>query len=79
MLNLLNMPLTGRIVTSNWRDLINVDLPPMRITEETRKATVTAAQSGRYAPVDARIAMGRFYTDREYEEMRCKEMSRPLP
>ncbi|HVY01872.1 MAG TPA: hypothetical protein VHA12_03860 [Candidatus Nanoarchaeia archaeon] len=73
------MALSARIKLSDWKNLIDVDFPPMRFTEATRQETVRAAQSGRYSPADVRIATGSFYTDAEYEAMRSRELARPLP
>jgi len=64
-------------VFGDWRDFIDVDFPEVKITEETREATVAYALSH---PTDnVRIAMGRFYTDKEYQDHRQKILSTLLP
>lgn len=63
----------------NWNEVINEDWPDMKITEQTRDVMRRAAQSGRYLINDVRLAIGRFYTDSEYEARRAKILSTQLP
>jgi hypothetical protein len=58
------------------RDVTDVDFPDVEITRELRDDILKGKQviSG-----DMRIAMGKFYTDKEWESRRKKVLSRPLP
>jgi len=59
-----------------WFEVLEVILPPPRITEETRRYTIENAQRFRGG---MRISTGRFWTDREYEEYRARVLNTPLP
>ncbi|MBU1136168.1 MAG: hypothetical protein KJ559_01525 [Nanoarchaeota archaeon] len=68
------------MLIKNLRDVIGVDLPEdIEITERTKQTMVECAQSGRYLIDNVRIATGRIFTDKEYEERRERILSTPLP
>ena len=59
------------------QELLDFDPPDFKATEELReniKANPRIALG-----CDARIRMGKFYTDEEYEEYRKKSLERKLP
>ena len=59
------------------QELFDSDPPDFKVTEELReniKANPKIALG-----CDARIRMGKFYTDEEYEEYRKKSLERKLP
>ena len=61
----------------DWKDVIDVDLPePGCVTDATREYTRDKAKHFR---ASMRIATGRFWTNREYEEYRAKILNSPLP
>ena len=59
------------------RDIIFMDYPPLKITEETRKKVIENPMSHSNCPV--RIRMGKFYTDEEWEKRENKVLSMKLP
>jgi len=60
-----------------WTDVLSLDLPErMAATEKTREAILRYAKRFRGG---ARLAMGRIYTDAEYEERRSRVLGTPLP
>jgi hypothetical protein len=61
----------------DWEKIINLDFPPVEFTKETRQQMIEYAKSHNVG--DARLAMGIFYTDAEYESEREKVLSTPLP
>ena len=64
----------------DWTSFITRDMPEVGpITDETVAVTKAAACSGRYSGCNARVAMGRIYTTKEYEAWRKEVLSRPLP
>ncbi len=65
--------------TLDWKAVINRDLPPMEINETGRAKACEYTQSGRYSPVDARLATGMFYTDEEYALHRKRVIRNNLP
>lgn len=61
----------------NWREVIDIDLPEVKITEETRQEVLHAPYEIRG---DVRLVTGRFYTEAEFEAYRQKVLlSTPLP
>ena len=61
----------------DWREVINEDFPRIEVTEETIRNSVRMAQRG--YRTDVRVAMGRVYTDKEYEARRQRVLSTELP
>ncbi len=61
----------------DWREVINEDFSLVRVTQDTVRRCVVFAQRG-YSS-DARVAMGRIYTDAEYESRRERVLNTPLP
>ena len=61
----------------NWKEVIDLDFPSARVTEATRQLAMKYAR--RHSVSDTRLAMGRFYTDSEWEARREKVLSTPLP
>lgn len=51
----------------------------MEINETGRAKACEYTQSGRYSPVDARLATGMFYTDEEYALHRKRVIRNNLP
>ena len=62
--------------TEEWNRLLNTDWPDYKITEQTRELAMTNVLKYRSS---ARLAMGKVYTDEEYEARREKILSIPLP
>lgn len=60
-----------------WKEVVHLDFPPLRVTEKLRENMIKYAR--RHSVGDARLAMGRFYTDAEYEARRKRILSTPLP
>lgn len=61
----------------NWKDVVDLDFPPLRVTEESREKMIKYAKA--HIVGDVRLAMGRFYTDAEYEARQKKILLTPLP
>ena len=61
----------------DWREVIFEDWPAVRVTKGAIENAVGCAR--RYFTADARLAMGRVYTDAEYEARRLRILSKPLP
>ena len=59
------------------KDIIFMDFKPIKITEETRKKVIENPL--RHLNCPARIRMGKFYTDEEWEAYVKKSLKRPLP
>ena len=60
-------------------EVICTDFPDIQIKEETRQTAIKTARTGRYAPIDARQAMGRFPADEKYEVYRRRVLETELP
>jgi len=61
----------------NLNDVIDAPAPiPSNITDKTKE--VTQAESHRFRG-SVRIALGKFYTDEEYEARRKRILNTPLP
>lgn len=58
--------------------VLDMDYPPVRITEEARRQCMEDAMQGRYH-MPVRVAMGRFYTDEEWQRRRAEILAKPLP
>ena len=63
----------------NWDEVVFRDWPAMHFTERTKTTMKYLSHCGRYLVDNARIAIGRIYTDSEYEARRQKILSTPLP
>jgi len=64
----------------DWREVINQDFPSVGpITDKTVRVIQECASSGRYGRYSAREAMGKIWTDRDYEERRRRVLATPLP
>ncbi len=61
----------------DWREVIDLDFPPIEVTEATRQKMIEYAK--RHSVGDVRLATGRFYTTAEYEARRERVLSTPLP
>ena len=59
------------------KDYLFKDFSEFKVIEETRKDVMENPQ--KYFSYDARIRMGKFYTDEEYEKRVEEVLSRPLP
>ncbi len=59
-------------------DVLEMDYPPIRITEEARRQCRAAAMQGNYL-MPVRVAMGRFYTDEEWQRRRAEILAKQLP
>lgn len=59
------------------REIIDMDYPPLKITEETRRKVLENPVRHLNCPV--RIRMGKFYTDEEWEKRENKVLSMKLP
>ena len=60
----------------HWKNLIDVDMPQLGpITEQTRRQAIQYNHRFRGS---VRIALGKFWTDEEYEKYR-EEQLKPLP
>jgi hypothetical protein len=62
----------------SWREVLDIDFPEMRVTEESREAHIRYAKRVGTRG-DVRMAMGLFYTDEEYQSFRDEVLARPLP
>ena len=62
-----------------WYEVIREDWPDFNITEKTIETTVRTSQSERYSPLSTRFAMGRIWTDKDYNERRQRVLNTPLP
>jgi hypothetical protein len=71
------MPKKLEVMSKDWRELIDTDFPEIKITDEVREATIAYATS--HLTNDTRVATGRFYTDKEYQQYREKILLTPLP
>ena len=61
-----------------FREIVDRDLPDWGIiTKETKQETIKSCV--RTPCGDVRIAMGMFYTTKEYEAIRNQVLSTPLP
>jgi hypothetical protein len=69
---------TDRVQTlpKNLLDIIDMDFPPIYVTEEARQQCVINIGGCR---VPVRMAMGKFYTGKEFEEYRAAVLAKPLP
>ena len=59
------------------REIIDMNYPPLKITEETRRKVLENPRWHLNCPV--RIRMGKFYTDEEWEKRENKVLSMKLP
>ena len=59
------------------REIIFADYKPIKITEETRQYVLAHPEKHLNCPV--RVRMGKFYTDKEWEEYSRKSLKRKLP
>ncbi len=57
--------------------ILEQDFPKLEITEKTREDVLNNPE--KYTSCDARIRMGKFYTDEEYEKYIESSLNRPLP
>ncbi|MDD4762084.1 MAG: hypothetical protein PHZ25_03635 [Candidatus Pacebacteria bacterium] len=53
-------------------DPLDRDYPNSEITEKTREVTTQAARSGHFSSIPTRIALGKFFTDEEYNKLKEK-------
>ena len=60
----------------DWRKYIDRKVAPIVVTEEVREET--KRESVRHRS-NVRLALGLFYTDAEFAEMRREELSHELP
>ena len=67
-----------RKLTDNWKDLIFVDTPKIKVDERARQQMMEPAYQMRYGG-DARSAMGLIWIDEEFEEYRQRVLNTPLP
>lgn len=58
------------------KDYLFRDFPEFKVTEETRKDVIVHPQQ--YSGCDARIRMGKFYTDEELQKKIDARLSREL-
>lgn len=58
-------------------DVINAEWPEFKVSNSIREAVKTNPRVA--LGCDARIRMGKFYTDEEYEEHKKKSLKRQLP
>jgi hypothetical protein len=58
--------------------LLDMDYPPVRITEKSRQECMREAMQGSYR-MPVRMAMGKFYTDEEWQRRRAEILAKPLP
>ena len=63
--------------TQNKIRILDKEYEPLKITEETRREVLEHPE--KYADCPARIRMGLFYTDEEYEKYVDEVLSKPLP
>ena len=61
---------------SSRKTILNMVLPRKKVTSKTRANTIS--ESNRFRG-SVRIALGRFYTDDEYEKRRKRILNTPLP
>lgn len=59
------------------KNLLIKDFKDLKITEDTRKYVLE--HPSQFSSCDARIRMGKFYTDKQLEERREKSLNTPLP
>lgn len=59
------------------QDYLFADFPEFKVTEETRNDVTKNPQ--KYSNCDARIRMGKFYTDEEYQKKINEGLNRKLP
>ena len=59
------------------KDYLFEDFPEFKVTEETRKDVIKNPQ--KYSSCGARIRMGNFYTDEEYQKKIEERLNRELP
>ena len=59
------------------KDYLFVDFPEFKVTEKIKKDVAKKPQ--KYSNCDARIRMGKFYTDDEYQKKIDEGLNRKLP